>query len=151
MDSILKLHQHNINQLKGHIRAKGPSVIHGDGNIYPAQIGWTPESGEMNHSYNNEVFSNPDREEATYHKTYHSISDVPDTVEELEKELIANRFKIASQKRTEQNKVTSNSFDAYLEPDKKAKADIAGDTAVGEKKADKKAKADTAGGEGQNV
>jgi len=145
MDSILKLHQKNINQLKGHIQAKGPSVIHGDGNIYPAQIGWTPEKGEMNHSYNNAEFSNPDREEATYHKTYHSISDVPDSVEELEQELIANRFKIASQKRTEQNKVTSNSFDAYEEPVKEEKKAKPG------KEAKAAGAGDTAGDEGQNV
>eukprot|EP01037_Dinobryon_pediforme_P011472 gene11472-11568_t len=142
MDTILKLHPVNIKQLKGHIKAKGPSTIHGDGNIYPHNPNWTPDSGEMNHSYNNAELSNANREEATYFKTYHSIDEVPDTIEELQDELIANKFKVASQKRSEQTKVSSNTFDAYEEPVKKPKASDAGDEAKAEKSGKKGKSAD---------
>jgi hypothetical protein len=123
MDTILKLHPNNLAQLKGHIKAKGPSTIHGDGNIYPAMKDWTPDSGKMNHSHNNAVFSNQNREEATYFKTYDTIDEVPDTVEKLQDELIAARFNKSAQERAEQGKVASNTFEAYQEPAKEPKAE----------------------------
>jgi|SRR5579863_2369129 len=149
METILKLHPNNIAQLKGHIKAKGPSTIHGDGNIYPAMKDWSPESGKMNHSHNNAVFSNSNREEATYHKTYDTIDEVPDTIEQLQDELIAARFNKSAQERAEQGKVVSNTFEAYDDGSEKAAKEAAAQAAKEEKaakaeaeKAEKAAKAE---------
>jgi hypothetical protein len=119
---ILKLHPENINQLKGHIINIGPAIIHGDGNIYPAPPkDWTPNSGVMNHSYNNAVFSNPKREEAQYFKQYNTVSEVPKNVDDLERELIAS--KLSAKARVDQPAATvSKTFEAYKEPEKKGAA-----------------------------
>jgi len=154
MDTILKLHSENLKQLKSAIAHFGAATIHGDGNIYPHLPGWTPDSGKMNHSYNNATFSNDNRQEATYFKTYHNISDVPSSIDQLQTELIAERLSQAARQRAEGTVVASNVIPAWEEPVKKSTKTDEGQGSGSEKenapeKAAKPAKSGKAADEGQ--
>lgn len=78
---MFKTTQANIPQIKATIKVYGQCWFHGCGNIYD------------NESASNfrQKFSNPNSEESIYRIHFISVSQVPTTVEELNKMLMASR------------------------------------------------------------
>ena len=157
---LFKTHPNNIPQIKAHIKAVGATYFHGDGNLYAAD-----EDNQL-HSDNNVTYSNPKQEEAKYRVKFTSVSQVPDTVEELNEMLLkAKNQEILTERATQaasgvknfeveapvkvEVKADTSELDALRAElaelrAKQAKADkdAADKAAAAKKEADAKAKAD---------
>lgn len=80
---MFKTSQANIPQIKATIKAYGECWFHGCGNIYADEI----SSGFR------QKFTNPNSEESVYRIHFTSVGQVPATVEDLNKLLMASRSK----------------------------------------------------------
>lgn len=82
-----KLHLFNFKQAKAVIRQYGHVYLHGDGNMFV-----TEEASKFRRT-----FSNPDQPEATIWIKFTSESEVPDTIEEAERLMEANKKRQAKE------------------------------------------------------
>lgn len=78
---MFKTKQENIPQIKAVIKAYGECYFHGCGNMYTSK-----EASDFR-----QKFTNPNSEESVYRIHFTSVGQVPATVEELNKKLMASR------------------------------------------------------------
>jgi dsRNA-specific ribonuclease len=78
---MFKTTQENIPQIKATIKAYGECWFHGCGNIY----------ADVSASDFRQKFTNPNSEEAIYRIHFTSVSQVPATLEDLNKALMSSR------------------------------------------------------------
>lgn len=87
---IFKLHEQLIPQIKATIKAYGLCYVHGCGNLY----------ADAENSDNRKNYANPDHEEATYRIKFTNTNEVPSSIDELEKKLLAAKNAEIMQERT---------------------------------------------------
>lgn len=88
---MFKTHEKNIPQIKGALKAYPAGVwFHGCGNIYVSEKA----------SDDRKNFTNPNSEEATYRIHFTSVDQVPATLDELNKKLMASRVSELAKEKT---------------------------------------------------
>lgn len=99
-----KLHSENLNQLRAVLKVKSvkSAFIHGDGNIYH-----TKKMSDDRAIFHND---HPTNRGASYRVEYDDPYDVPDTLEELEQEMIEAFQREESEKMAETYRASENNF-----------------------------------------
>jgi hypothetical protein len=111
---MFKTSEANIPQIKATIKAFGQCWFHGCGNIY----------ADKEPSDFRQKFTNPNSEEAAYRIHFTSISQVPSTLEELNKKLMSSRGEEITKEKLPKlsQEIKTISVEEEVEPEKPTKA-----------------------------